>query len=164
MIRKTIDKVLGVIVVTIMGILVLDVLWQVFSRYVLTSPSSYTDELAGYLLIWVGLLGAVYVSGQKEHLAIDIWLQRAGEKGKFRLKVIISVLTFLFALLVMLIGGTWLVYTRFILDVTSASVEINMGYVYLVLPISGLLIMYYSADDLRTDVRQRNRNKLNLSK
>ncbi|WP_316931840.1 TRAP transporter small permease [Parabacteroides distasonis] len=50
-------------------------LWQVLSRYILVSPSSVTDELAGYLLIWVGLLGAAYVSGKNEHLAIDLLLQ-----------------------------------------------------------------------------------------
>ena len=38
-------------------------------------PEFRTDELAGYLLIWVGLLGAAYVSGKNEHLAIDLLLQ-----------------------------------------------------------------------------------------
>jgi hypothetical protein len=55
-----------------MIILVLDVLWQVVSRYLLSSPSSFTDELAGFLLIWVGFIGAAYTTGLKGHLAIDI--------------------------------------------------------------------------------------------
>lgn len=79
-IRKRIDKVLEIVLVIIMSTLVLDVLWQVFSRYVLASPSSFTDELAGFLLIWVGLLGAAYVAGKNEHLAIDLLLQK--KKGK----------------------------------------------------------------------------------
>ena len=55
--RQFIDKLLEKFVAAIMAILVVDVLWQVISRYVLSSPSSFTDELAGFLLIWVGLFG-----------------------------------------------------------------------------------------------------------
>ena len=61
--RNKIDKGLEFFLVFIMSILVIDVLWQVTSRYILSSPSSFTDELAGYLLIWVGLFGAAYVTG-----------------------------------------------------------------------------------------------------
>ena len=69
--RRMIDKGLEGLLVFLMAFLVVDVLWQVVSRYVLVSPSSVTDELAGYLLIWVGLLGAAYVAAdllaQSEH-------------------------------------------------------------------------------------------------
>ena len=50
----------------------------------------------------------------------------------------------MFALTVMVIGGIWLVYTRFFLGQISAALELPLGYVYLVLPLTGVLIMYYS--------------------
>ena len=53
----------------------------------------------------------------------------------------------LFAVFVLIVGGTWLVYTRFHLGVTSASLEINLGYVYLALPLGGLLTAYYAIDN-----------------
>lgn len=67
-IRKKIDKGLEWTLVIFMSILVINVLWQVTSRYIMNSPSSFTDELAGYLLIWVGLLGAAYVAGRPNTL------------------------------------------------------------------------------------------------
>ena len=146
---------MGKLLAFLLAVLVLDVLWQVFSRYVLVAPSSYTDECAGYLLIWVGLLGAAYVSGQKEHLAIDIILHKSGRKTRRILEILISVFTLLFALTVMVAGGAWLMYTRFMLEVTSASLELNMGYVYSVLPLSGGLIMYYEIDSLVKYKRDR---------
>ncbi len=145
--RQTIDRVLEHTLVVLMGVLVIDVLWQVFSRYVMTSPSSFTDELAGFLLIWVGLLGAAYVAGKNEHLAIDLLLQKVSPARKVKLQVIINAIVGIFALLVMCIGGTWLVYTRFYLKVQSAALELPLGYVYLVLPLSGFLIIYYSVDN-----------------
>ncbi|MGQ8337930.1 TRAP transporter small permease [Sunxiuqinia sp. A32] len=157
-IRKTIDKALEWVLVFLLSVLVLDVLWQVASRYILNSPSSYTDELAGYLLIWVGLLGAAYVAGKREHLAIDLLIQRSSPKRKFRLEMIISIVVVLFAIVVMLIGGSWLVYTRFYLSVKSAALGMPLGVVYLVLPISGILITYFDIDNMYNLVNAYRKN------
>jgi TRAP-type C4-dicarboxylate transport system permease small subunit len=43
----------------------------------------------------------------------------------------------------MVAGGVVLMYTRFVLQVKSAALQLPLGYVYSVLPISGLIIMYY---------------------
>ena len=72
--KKMIDKRLELALIILMGVNVLNVLWQVFTRFVLRDPSSFTEELARYLLIWVGLLGASYAAGKKMHLAIDVVL------------------------------------------------------------------------------------------
>ena len=146
-IRQRIDKIIEVVLVALMSILVIDVLWQVFSRYVLTAPSSFTDELAGFLLIWVGLLGAAYVAGKNEHLAIDLMLQKMKGIKKRRFQTIINMVVGVFALFVMVFGGCWLVYTRFYLGVNSAALALPLGYVYVIVPISGILIIYYSIDN-----------------
>ncbi len=156
--RKKIDKGLEWTLVFIMSVLVIDVLWQVASRYLMKSPSSFTDELAGYFLIWVGLLGAAYVAGRREHLAIDILLQRSSPHRRYKLELIISVLIILFAVLVLIVGGSWLAYTRFYLSVKSAALGLPLGFVYLVLPISGILISYFDIDNMINLIRQ-NRKK-----
>jgi TRAP-type C4-dicarboxylate transport system permease small subunit len=145
--RKRIDRILEILLIGLMSLLVVDVLWQVFSRYVLASPSSFTDELAGFLLIWVGLLGSAYVAGKNEHLAIDLMLQKQKGAGKKRLQLIINGVVGIFALFVMCFGGVWLVYTRFNLEVYSAALGLPLGYVYLILPLSGVLIIYYMVDN-----------------
>ena len=142
--KNRIDKILEKILIVIMSLLVVDVLWQVLSRYILSAPSSFTDELAGFLLIWVGVLGAAYVAGQKQHLAIDLLLQKSSALKQKRLMIFINSCIALFALSVMVVGGTWLAATRFQFNVNSAALQLPLGYVYLVLPISGLLILFYS--------------------
>jgi TRAP-type C4-dicarboxylate transport system permease small subunit len=156
--RKTIDKTLEWFLVFLMSILVIDVLWQVFSRYVLNDPSSYTDELAGYLLIWVGMFGAAYVAGKREHLAIDLLVQRSSPERKFKLEMIISVIIIIFAITVLIIGGTSLVYTRFLLSVKSAALGIPLGFVYLVMPVSGILIAYFDIDNMYNMVKANRKN------
>ncbi len=141
--ERTLNKVLEIFLVTLMSVLVVDVLWQVSAATSSPPTSSFTDELAGFLLIWVGVLGAAYVAGRKEHLAIDILVQRSPPARQRLLLYLLHSLILLFALSVMVTGGAVLVYTRFVLQVKSAALQLPLGYVYIVLPISGLIIMYY---------------------
>lgn len=156
--RKKIEKSLEWFLVFLMSILVLDVLWQVFSRYVLNAPSSYTDELAGFLLIWVGVLGAAYVAANREHLAIDLLLQRSSPERKYKLEILIAVCIIIFSVTVLIIGGSWLAYTRFYLSVQSAAIGLPLGFVYLVLPISGILITYFDIDNIIKLVKDNRKN------
>lgn len=132
----------------LMSIMVLNVLWQVASRYIVKSPSSFTDELARFLLIWVGLLGASYVTGKKLHLAIDILpTQLEGKKAR-NLNALINILVALFSFFVLVWGGIKLVYITLTLNQSSAVLNVPLGYVYIVLPLSGLMIIYYSIANL----------------
>jgi TRAP-type C4-dicarboxylate transport system permease small subunit len=133
-----------------MGILVLNVLWQVASRFLVGKPSSFTDELAGFLLIWVGLLGAAYATGQKQHLAIDLISKKLTEKRRRRLQIFINILMASFAIVILIVGGSNLVYITFYLGQISSALQIPIGYVYLVLPISGAFIIYYTIVDILT--------------
>ena len=48
-IKKVFDGFLEILLTVVMTILVLDVVWQVFTRYILKDPSSWTEELATFL-------------------------------------------------------------------------------------------------------------------
>jgi TRAP-type C4-dicarboxylate transport system permease small subunit len=144
-IRSGIDQILKWMVIALMGVMVLNVLWQVFTRFVLRDPSSYTEELARYLLVWVGLIGAAYAASQKMHLAIDILTARLHGKSRHYVEMFIYLCTFLFALLIMVVGGIRLVNLTLTLNQISAALQIKLGYVYLALPLSGIIIMFYAA-------------------
>jgi len=142
--KKTIDKLLELALIVLMAANVLNVLWQVFTRFVLRNPSSFTEELARYLLIWVGLLGASYAAGKKMHLAIDVVVQGFKDNMKIWTEIFIQVFIFLFSFFVLVLGGLRLVTITLTLNQISAALRLKLGYVYLVLPLSGLLIMFYA--------------------
>lgn len=141
--KLKLDKWIAHFLVVLMALMVLNVTWQVVSRYVFQSPSSFTDELSRYMLIWVGMLGAAYVAGKNEHLAIDILLTKLEEKAQDKLMILINSCIFIFALVVMVIGGSNLVYLTFILEQKSAVLQIPLAYIYGIIPFSGLLVIYY---------------------
>ena len=142
-IRDKIDRFLGWTLVVIMSLMVVNVLWQVFSRFVLGDPSSYTEELARYLMIWVGVLGAAYVSGKNKHVAIDYFPTKFSEKNQIKVKVFVKWLIMIFAFFAFVIGGSRLVYITYVLEQLSPALQIPLAFVYLVIPISGILIAYY---------------------
>jgi len=158
--RRILDKMLERAVIILMGALVLDVLWQVASRYLLQKPSSFTDELAGFLLIWVGLLGAAWAAGMKHHLAIDLLYQKLSPQRRRYLDIVINLMVMLFALSVMVVGGIWLVYTRFYLGQISAAMQIPIGYVYMVVPLSGFLIMYFNLYEIVRLIKNPNADNI----
>jgi TRAP-type C4-dicarboxylate transport system permease small subunit len=149
--RVKIDKLLANFLVIIMTAMVLNVLWQVASRFILGSPSSFTDELARYLMIWVGILGAAYVSGQNMHVAIDVFPRRLNEQTQKKLLFIVRLLIILFALGALVVGGLRLVYITHVLDQNSPALQVPLSLVYVVIPISGLLIIYYKISDILKD-------------
>lgn len=134
---------LGWALTAMMGLAVLNVLWQVFTRFVLANPSAYTDELARYLLIWIGLFGAAYATGKRAHLAIDLLRTKLTGRALHWHGIAVGAVVALFALGVMVVGGVKLVALSFLLGQTSAALQIPLGVVYLALPVSGALIVLY---------------------
>ena len=150
MMRKIIDLILSRLVIIVMAVLVLDVLLQVASGIFIrtSSPFTFTGELAEFLMIWVGMLGAAWVTGKQEHLAIKLINNKLpGKAGKIT-DVFINIMVMLFAASVLVAGGIRFVIINIKLEQVSSAMQLPVWYVYLVLPLSGLFIIYYAADDI----------------
>ncbi len=138
------DRILGLTLATGLAVSVLVVLWQIFSRYVLGDPSPWTDELVRYLLIWMGLLGAAYATGQRLHLAIDLLPARLEGRARHWHGLAVQGLIIVFAIAVPVLGGFQLVRLVTQLGQRSAALGMPLGNVYLALPLAGLLITFYA--------------------
>lgn len=143
-IKTFLDKVLEIIVMVCVAVLVLDVLWQVFTRKVLNNPSKWTEELAIFLLIWVALLGAAVALSLGSHLGIDYFVSKLSKAKRIITEIIVFALIFAFAVYVMLYGGYDLVKSTFELGQKSPVFGVPMGYVYLAVPVSGFFMVIYS--------------------
>lgn len=151
-------RILEVFMIIIFALLVLDVLFQVFSRYLLGTSFTWTEEFARFALIWMTILGAAYLNGTQEHLSMDFLYQKFSETNKRKASIIIEVLIFLFAFIVMVIGGLNLVYTTLHLEQLSGTLRIPLGYVYAIMPFSGFLIMCFSIYHISNIIKNKNNN------
>jgi TRAP-type C4-dicarboxylate transport system permease small subunit len=143
-IRSGLDFLLSWTLVIVFTVSVLNVLWQVFTRFVLLDPSSWTEELARYLLIWLALLGAAYSAGRRKHLAMEFLYLKVGPRGQRRLDIFIDCVVALFAVSILIIGGNHLVTVTWKLGQVSPSLQVPLAWVYSVIPLSGVLILFYS--------------------
>jgi TRAP-type C4-dicarboxylate transport system permease small subunit len=157
-IRKGLDRALEVLVIVVMAVLVLDVSWQVFTRFILRDPSTWTDELATFLLIWVSLLGAAVALKRKAHLGMDYFVGRLAPRNRLRVQVFAFFCTGAFSLLVMIVGGATLVARKLQLQETSPALGLDLGYVYLALPISGFFLTIYSIELLAGSIAALSKN------
>lgn len=150
--RKAVDKSLAWLLIALMFAAVINVLWQVFTRWVLDAPSPYTEELARYLLIWIGLIGAGYAAGQKIHLAIDLLPSMLEGRRRLALEIVIDGFILLFAVFVLIVGGYRLVSLTLLMGQRSAALGVQLGYVYTAIPLSGLIIAFYAILSIRERV------------
>ncbi|REJ81220.1 MAG: TRAP transporter small permease [Acidobacteria bacterium] len=153
--RRRLDSWVGGLCAALLALMVVNVSWQVFSRYVLRDPSSVTEELARFLLIWLGLFGGAYALGRGQHVAIDALVVRlpAGWRRGTSIAASLCVLTFAISLL--LFGGTRLALLVHRLDQESAALGVGLAWVYAALPLSGLVFAGFALLDLADAVRPR---------
>ncbi len=146
--RKSIDRILENFLAFLLALMTVDVLWGVFTRYVMGAQASWSEELARFLLIWIGILGAAWASGKHMHLAIDLYPMSLTAERRQRLYLFINVLIIIFVVVVLVIGGSRLVYVTSTLGQTSAALQVPLSFVYAIVPISGLVIIYYKIYDI----------------
>lgn len=144
------NKALSLFCISLSSVLVACVTWQVFSRYVLNVPSTFTDEVARFLFIWVGLMGAAYTLGQKRHLAIDLLAMKIekDEAKHARLRLLINLISMSFASVILVYGGGRLMLKTLETGQVSPALGIEMGFVYAAIPLSGIFMMVYLARDI----------------
>tara|TARA_R110002049_G_scaffold73329_27_gene189697 strand:- start:393 stop:902 length:510 start_codon:yes stop_codon:yes gene_type:complete len=140
----SVDRLLKLALILLMSVLVLSITWQVASRYFLRDPSSWTEELARFALIWAGLLGAVYAYRTHAHVGIDILATRLSPVGRRRLEVISAICVIAFSASVIIVGGSNLVALTARLEQTSAALGVQMAWVYAIIPVCGILLVLYA--------------------
>jgi len=152
------------LLVVVVAVMVLTVVWQVLSRLLarlavffdlplLIEPSRWTEELAGFQLAWLALLGAVYALRRREHPGFDLvygWmppaLRRYADLAGFGLIMV-------FALLVLSYGGGRLVQMTLQLEQRTAALGWPMGLVYSVIPLSGVLMTVFALEGFIESLR-----------
>ena len=151
--KKLLDKILETGLWLAMLSMTLTVLWQVFTRFVIRDPSSWTEELAIFLLIWIGLLGSAVALRRKAHLGIDVLVSRFPEKWARITAIFVFCCVIFFSISVLFFGGIKMVAVVLMNNQISPALGIRMGYVYLVLPISGFFISIYAVEFIITELK-----------
>lgn len=140
-IRKGIDAVLGVACIILFALMVIVGSYQIITRFVFNNPSTVSEELLTYTFAWLAMLSTAYVFGKREHMRMGFLADKMAGNSKKVLEIAIECLVVVFAATVLIYGG----FTIMGLTMTqkTASLGVMMGVIYTVVPISGILIVFY---------------------
>ena len=129
-------------------LLTLDVLWGVFSRYLLGDQSRWTEELAIYLLVWVSLIGAAVTYRERGHLGVDYFVGKLDPAARRLAAIAADLAVLAFALVALVYGGGVLITKTLSTGQLSPALGVQMGYLYLAAPISGVCFALFSVEHL----------------
>jgi len=136
--------------IVLFAALTLDVVWGVVSRYVLGAQSRWTEELAIYLLVWVSLLGAALMFRERGHLGVDYFVGKLDPAARRLAAVIAEIAVIAFAGFVLTYGGWMLVIETLRSGQVTPAMGWKVGYLNVVVPLSGLCVMAFSIEHLVT--------------
>lgn len=136
--EKVLDAVMRLLMAIAMLALVVGGTWQIFSRWILKDPSTFTDEFLRYVLIWASMIGSAYCFYRDEHLSLDLLKDRVKGPAAVLLTVFIEVAILFFVIYVFVIGGYKLAMNATNL---SSVMRLPFKFLYSVLPISGIFIV-----------------------
>ncbi len=146
MLKSIFDKSLAVLLCTTLVSMVFVAFWGVFTRLVLKNQASFTTEYLRYALLWTSLLAGAYCFGEKGHISITFVKDKFKGNGLKALNVVTELVIIFFAVTVLILGGIQGV--RLGMNEISPTLFIRIGYIYTVLPISGVFVTFYSIVNL----------------
>ncbi|NLK41515.1 MAG: TRAP transporter small permease [Planctomycetes bacterium] len=165
-IKTAMVKLLEWAVIILFAVLVLDVLWGVISRtsgtivvkliergyepwsFLPRGQTSWTEEVAINLLMWVSLLGASVAYGEKAHLGVDYFVGKLHPQAQALTEIIVNIIVALFAALILIGGGYVLVSETLKVGGRLPALQVKIGYMYLAVPISGAFILLFCIENI----------------
>lgn len=155
-IKNILDKITSLSSICIFILMVLMVTYQVVARYFFASPSSITEALTRYSFVWLIIISATYMFGQREHIYISVIKDKLSQGAKRVVNILIECVTIIFALLVMVYGG-FTISKMNLLQIDSI-LNIPTGIIYSIIPVCGVIIVFYSIYNIMLEVKNKSVN------
>jgi TRAP-type transport system small permease protein len=143
-------QLLSVLLVISVGILVIPVSLQIFSRYTELIPSYiWTEEMARFLFIWTIMIGAMIGVRESTHFEVDVWPQMGPRATAFvrlvgRIGVLLAASVFVWA---------GIAFTKFAWNRISELAELPLWLIHMAWPITGATWIIFLGEQMVDDVR-----------
>ncbi len=153
---KVLDRFLFVTIGLLLAGMVVDVAIQVFFRYVIKNPPTWTEEVARFLFAWQIFLAAGLAFGRGSHIVVDALFLLLPSGGRRLLAVATGIIVLGFLAVLVWLGISMVQLTS---DTYSTAMHLNMGIVYASLPlgaaISAVYVVIHLIDVARGKIVQR---------
>lgn len=155
--KQYIDKFVEFICIVLMGIMTCLVVYQVLTRKFFNSPSTISESLSQYLFVWMVMLGSAYVFGLREHLSITLIKDKLSPRWNMVVEILIAITLILFSIYLLLYGGIKQTISQ--MRTLDAALQIPMGVIYSVIPVTGLFMLFYAGYNIVLAISDYKDNK-----
>jgi TRAP-type C4-dicarboxylate transport system permease small subunit len=132
------------------GLLIIPVSLQIFSRYTELIPSYiWTEEMARFMFIWTIMIGAMIGVRESTHFEVDVW-PKMGPRGEAiarllgRLGVLVAAIVFVHA---------GIEFTRFAWRRTSELADLPLWYIHVAWPVTGVTWIVFLGEQIVYDLK-----------
>lgn len=139
--------------ITSMSVMLLITFGSVITRYIFNFTFSWAEELSRYLFTWSVFIGSALIMGEHGHLAVEFIpnLIKGTIAGKI-LTIFIKLTGFIFVTILLVYGFK---ISKMMMYQMSPGLQIPMGIVYSVVPISAILMLLYLIQDFVDIIRPK---------
>ncbi len=133
------------LLVSIMVALCVDIFIGVYTRYVMGEATYWHEEVARFLFIWMAFLGAAVAVRRRMHYVVHLIVDRFGGGGKYLTSIFCWLLVMGFSVFLLIQG---LKVMEGVSVQVSPALELNLSWVFLAVPVNGVLSFIYAGEHL----------------
>ena len=134
----------------LMVVLSIDLLLGVFSRYVLVRTFTWYDEIARGCFVWLTFLGAAVGVKRQAHFRLHIVVDRLSPRVRQAIVILLPLVVIIFAGVLIQQGLVFLEIGKF---QQTPVMGLPKAYIYVAIPIGGVLMILYSLGPLWRAIR-----------
>ncbi|WP_377890373.1 TRAP transporter small permease [Alkalihalobacillus sp. R86527] len=136
-IMDQINKVILIIIGLLTGVMAAVIIAQVFSRFVLSTSLSWSEELARYLSIYAVFLGAAVALRHQGLISVEVIHEFIPQALSKWLKIIVNLICIVFSVVLIFVGMEMIDKVQI---QNSPAMQIPMSIPYASIPIGALLM------------------------
>ncbi|PIC73381.1 TRAP transporter small permease [Sporosarcina sp. P17b] len=135
---EKLNKFIGYVLALFLSVMVIVIFYQVFSRFVMGSSTSWSEELARILMVYIILMGSAIALGRGQLLAIEVLPDILKGNAKLMLSIITNGFSAIFCVILVFYGYGLALNVA---DQTLPGLGVSMFWMYFAMPFGGLLIL-----------------------
>ena len=140
--RKVLNRIMNVLAGVSLIAMTALTCWQVFTRYVLNNPSTWSEELVGYLFAWASLFGASLITGERGHMNIPVVVEKMTAAAQKFFAIFAELIAMAFSLIILVYGGYRI--TLLAMGQMTSSLGVAVGVFYVAMPVCGVINILYT--------------------
>lgn len=150
-ISKGLDKLCIFMLVFITLVMTFSLVIMIFGRNFFNMSFASLEEISRFTLVWLTFFGSAIAYKRKEHMGMDFVVGKLRGKTATYVSYLQEIIAIILFSLFVYYGVELVVFN---LDNLSVQSKISMGYVYIVIPIVGFIIVVHAIDHILKSIKR----------